>query len=51
MTIDEVTKPDPLGQQLDGIKRQQKVLKQRKLQVKAQQAQRQLRASQAAPKS
>jgi hypothetical protein len=50
MTIVEVVKPDPLRQQLDGIKRQQAALKQRKLRVKSQQAQQQLRAAQAPAK-
>lgn len=45
MTIDEITKPDPLKAQADNIKRQEKVLKQKKARIGAQKAQRQLRSA------
>ena len=42
MTIDEVTKPDPLKAQADNIKRQEKGLKQKKARIGVQKAQQQL---------
>lgn len=50
MKIVEVVKPDPFKAQMDGIKRKQQQLKVSKARVKAQQAQQQLRATQAPTK-
>jgi len=45
MTIDEVTKPDPLKVQTDNIKRQERALKQKKARIGVQKAQQQLRSA------
>lgn len=50
MTVDEVTKPDPLRAQLGRIKKSQQALKVRKAAIKTQQAQQQLRAAKAPAK-
>ena len=47
MTIDEVTKPDPLKSELERNKKAEQALKVRKAAIKAQQAQQQLRAAKA----
>lgn len=50
MTIDEVTKPDPLKAQLERTKKAEQALKVRKAAIKTQQAQQQLRAAKAPAK-
>ena len=50
MTIDEVTKPDPLKAELMRNKKAEKALKVRKAAIKAQVAQQQLRAAKAPAK-
>lgn len=45
MTIDEVTKPDPLKAQADNIKRQEQALKQKRARIGVQKAQQQLRSA------
>ena len=47
MTIDEVVGSDPLKSELERNRKAQQALKVRKAQIKAQQAQQQLRAAQA----
>ena len=48
MTIDEVTKPDPLKAKIDAVKRQEQSLKVRKANLKSQKAQSDLRTAVAA---
>ena len=48
MTIDEVIKPDPLKAQMDAVKRDEKVLKLKKANLKSQKAQSDLRTARAA---
>ena len=50
MTIDEITKLDPLKAQLERTKKTERALNVRKATIKAQQAQQQLRAAKAPSK-
>ena len=47
MTIDEVTNPDPLKSELERNKKAAQALKVKRMTIKAQQAQQQLRAAKA----